>query len=200
MRAGGDEILEKGCWRQRIKQDLPNIPDEVVNIWLVPFAEDPAYGWPRLNNCWNYVLQRNSLDYWANTTWQRDELRLAEEDLTPDSQRAARAIYENNVLGLRNKFSNLMDTKRRFIHIHQHILCNGVVPRPVIMLETPKGLDTIDGHHRLSALFYVRTCWQNAEKRQRLIANAAIEPKRNQPVWICTPPQSGTSKIRNCRS
>ena len=199
MRAGGDEAWGMGCWTQRIKRDLPNIPDEVVDIWLVPFAEDPAYGWPPLNDRWKYVLQRHGLDYWVSTTWQRDELRIAEGDLTSDSRYVARAIYESNVLGLRNEFSELMDSRRRFNQIHQHILYNGVIPRPVIMLETPNGLATIDGHHRLSALFYVRICWQNAEMRQRLKANAAIEPIRNQPVWICTPPQSGFSNIRHCR-
>jgi hypothetical protein len=52
----------------QIKTTLPNFPDEVIKIWLLPFAE--SEGWPPKidpdgipSGRWKYLLTKRPLEY-----------------------------------------------------------------------------------------------------------------------------------------
>ena len=110
---------------QQIKDRLPNFPDDVIDIWLRPYAEDLDYGWPpptdptteQFRRWWYVLLKKGLGTYWAKTAWQHGTRQLALEELEPSSQYAASAVYESNVLGHENSFSQIKQSKNRFIGV-----------------------------------------------------------------------------------
>ncbi len=191
--AMNEDEEERILLAHRIKQDLPNIPEDVVDTWLAPLATDPSYGWPPTmdtSSNWRYVLLRQDLDYWTNTTWRLTERTLNATELNPQSKHAALCICDSNVNGMKNEFSSIENSEERFSSILQHLASSGIIPRPIVMSETSDGLYTIDGNHRVSALFWLRDCWRDAASRRTLEEKGAVEPQTMQPVWICSPPSS----------
>ena len=61
--------------KTRIIEDLPNFPVDVIEQFLLPYAED--FGWPPgkrerdPNNNWKYILRKNDLTYWQKVKWNK---------------------------------------------------------------------------------------------------------------------------------
>ncbi len=73
--------------KTQIIKDLPNFPEDVVEQFLLPFAE--KLGWPPggcqndPSNRWKYLLLSNDLDYWRQLKWNKKTLKLTPHKLLP---------------------------------------------------------------------------------------------------------------------
>src|ERR1700686_424794 len=75
------EILKKK-WRPPevsladIKRDLPNWPDEVVELWLFYLANRGDTGWPPPeplgHHPWAAILGYRPLSWWREVSWKRE--------------------------------------------------------------------------------------------------------------------------------
>jgi hypothetical protein len=62
--------------RRAIKRDLPLFPDEVVDTWLLPIAEDA--GWPPVPfSRWDRILLQRPVAFWRNLRWEKRRVALA---------------------------------------------------------------------------------------------------------------------------
>ncbi len=60
---------------KKVKEDLSNFPDEVINEWLLPYAQ--SIGWPPTHERWRGIFFSKPLEFWQATTWQKQNLNLA---------------------------------------------------------------------------------------------------------------------------
>ncbi len=180
--------------REQIKADLPNFPDEVIDVWLLPIAtgrDGDGYGWPpRVEDLgeWRYALKCKSLDYWRQTIWSRTEHEFNPDFFCDGSLRALVGLLGAYVKGEVNSYSNLQNGRQRFASLVRYISQNGVVPVPVVY-EEDNGVSFVDGNHRIAALTYVRGIF-NAH-RDEYLAGGNVEPRLLQPAWTFVPPENG---------
>ena len=62
--------------RTDIKKDLPDFPDEVIDMWLLPLANQQGMSWPPPNpfgtSRWQWLLGEN-LDWWKKVDWKLED-------------------------------------------------------------------------------------------------------------------------------
>lgn len=172
-----------------IKADLPNLPDEVISMWLLPMAM-AGKGWPPDPHglgSWRYILGLKSLDYWRKTQWDQTTHSLEFNTLCPETRISLDHLFRAHALGEKNEYSNLKDGKERFNSVFQYVRSHGVIPRPAIIRHKENGLSLLDGNHRVSALTAARVFWRNEASRHAI----ACSPQELQPVWVVTGPVEG---------
>ncbi len=146
--------------KTKIQASLTNFPDEIIEHWLLPFAE--TEGWPpveidgTLTGRWRHLLgTQTNLDYWRNIEWKKEEIDLLPEDFNEASQKQVMQIIESAVFGIQNIMSlSIRDLKDRFNSIVTYFAQHGVFPiPPVLVIENGK-YKLLDGNHRVAAYFY----------------------------------------------
>ena len=147
--------------KTQIIKDLPNFPEDVVEQFLLPFAEE--YGWPpgkRENdpsNQWKSILRLNDLKYWRQVKWNKKTLKLSPDKLIPKDIEMVEDLMRANVQGQINMYSITMpSSKKRFDCICTYLKDEGVYPRTVAIEQMGDRFRIIDGCHRLAAYFYLR--------------------------------------------
>jgi hypothetical protein len=138
-----------------IKADLPNWPDDVIDGWLVTFYS--RFGWPpRTDNDWRYIIGRDhDLAYLQQFRWRDASLALTPEMFSPSCANRISELARTYLLGAETPYSNMSDGPDRFRRCCDYLKVHHIFPRPVVLLETPVGLDVLDGNHRVSAFFYL---------------------------------------------
>ena len=142
-----------------LQADLPHAPDEVLNEWLVPYAE--RLGWPPSPDRssppldrWRGILSGRSLAFWACVRWRREEGPLESSELDQKSQQTLLDLYDAYVRGIPNAYGiEITDGKQRLINALAYVQKHGYVPSVIVFLESGSRLSVIDGHHRLIAYF-----------------------------------------------
>jgi hypothetical protein len=70
-----------------IQKDLPDWPKEVIDPWLIEFANDPGMGWPLPrpygDHRWGRLLGQREISWWQNVTWKLEKTNCALAGLTP---------------------------------------------------------------------------------------------------------------------
>ena len=148
-----------------LQADLPHAPDEVLNEWLVPYAQ--RLGWPpspdrnsRPLGRWRWILSGRPLAFWARVRWRREEGPLESSDLDEGSQQTLRDLYDAYVHGIPNAYSiGITDGKQRLGKALAYVQKHGYVPSVIVFLENGSRLSVIDGHHRLVAYFMNKERW-----------------------------------------
>ena len=181
---------------EKIKMDLPNFPEEVVRLWLLPFAED--IGWPPTPlSEWNGKLENKNLDFWKESSWEKTSVNLDEVVFSFWQIQANKGMYAAFVLNQNNAYSQTLGEKSKihFNKILREMLQTGIFKEPAIFFEAEPGKFNItDGNHKYLA--YVRCCeiWNsikhlsNLEKAQQASKYSVpniVRPSRHQEVWIC---------------
>lgn len=163
-----------------IQKDLPAWPDDVIDQWLVYFANEPDLGWPPPeplgNHRWGIILGGRPLSWWREVTWKKETMKC---DLASLSQES-RAIVTGMITEVSGGKADA-DTKRRFDHAFHYILNNAAFPKPVIAIKIPSGLTVLDGSHRMGA-FCALQMMPDAKFEQLKMKKAAPE----QEVWLGT--------------
>jgi hypothetical protein len=136
------------------------MPDEIIDMWLVP--QYRRFGWPpTLTNDWRYVLlPGNDLRFLQNIVWKQEPVSLSPQRLEPTSQQMISDMFRTYVLNRITAYTAIVDGPQRFRSCCEYIKANKVFPRPVALLETINGFRVLDGHHRLTALFYLYGCFE----------------------------------------
>ncbi len=136
------------------------MPQEVFDLWIAPQLE--AYGWAFTSDecslkgtSWQDFFASRSLREWAVLEWRLVQVRLSRQIFHPDTSWRIDGIIGHCVYGLNTDMANLDDTKERFRRCADFIRENGRLPAPVIGVPDFRGLELVDGHHRIAALFYV---------------------------------------------
>jgi hypothetical protein len=138
-----------------IQKDLPRWPEDVIEQWLLYFANEPDCGWPPPeplgDHRWAELLGNRPLSWWKNVTWKKQKVRCDLAALTPK----ARADVTDLVAGMK---SGALDasTKKRIAQPWLHIKDRATFPRALITMQKPDGLSLIDGTHRMAAFHMIQ--------------------------------------------
>src|SRR5271154_5454589 len=106
-----------------IKKDIPTWPDDVIDQWLLYFANEPDCGWPPPeplgNHRWNGLLGGKPLPWWKNVTWEKETVTC---DLASLTQKARTDV--SGIVAEMNAGTAGASTKKRvaqpWVHIKDH--------------------------------------------------------------------------------
>ena len=177
------EELREMDYFEKIKKDLPNFPDDIVEQFLLPFAN--KLGWPPenckndANNRWKDILRSNDLAYLRQLEWNKKTLKLSPHELLPKDCEMVVDLMRTNVQGQFTFYSEMSDSKERFDRICLYLKQECVYPRTVAIERIGEKYRILDGCHRLSAYFYL--CgWFNIKDDKVPCLNVAEE----QEYWV----------------
>lgn len=78
-----------------IQKDLPRWPEDVIEQWLLYFANEPECGWPPPeplgDHRWGRLLGGRPLSWWKDVTWKKQKVRC---DLAGWTQKAQADVTE----------------------------------------------------------------------------------------------------------
>ncbi len=143
-----------------LKVTLPNFPDEILEEWLLPYANHE--GWPPAKDSYSvpdgrlrYLLCGLTLSELRDMKWQEENRHLSIHELHPEFQKICVDMVFGAVEGDVNLYSSsIKDLSERFHRIIKYLREHGSLPKAPALLSTPTGFKILDGNHRLSAYFY----------------------------------------------
>jgi hypothetical protein len=140
---------------ESLKADLPHMPDEVIEGWLM--THHGRFGWPpRVDNDWRYVLRSgNDLVYLQKLRWQKEVFHLSASALSPKDKEIIVGLFRAHILNEANVYSMMSDGRDRFERCLAYIKTNGVFPKPPVLQRRPEGYWILDGNHRLTSYFFL---------------------------------------------
>jgi hypothetical protein len=135
-----------------IKADLPNFPDEVIEDWLLYFANEPNVGWPPPvplgDHRWAGILGDRPLSWWRRLTWNKEWVNCGYYSLARKTCGVVKKMMKDITSGAVSA-----DEKRRYTQAFQHILENGTFYRPLVAMKLSGTLLVLDGNHRIGAFY-----------------------------------------------
>ncbi len=143
--------------REGIQEDLPNFPADVIDQWLLPFAETD--GWPPDAPRWKHLLTNTDLNYWRTVNWALEEVALEELPFTSKAADQINGLIEAYVDGVQNDFALALGARglERF-QFQQNLLQQAVPLRSVVLVNHGEGFDVMDGNHRLAGSVLISGC------------------------------------------
>jgi hypothetical protein len=163
-----------------IKKDLPDWPDEIIDDWLLYFANEPDGGWPPPeplgDHRWAGILGDRPLSWWKAVTWEKESVACSLDCLAPKTQAIASQMIAETGSGKADP-----ETKRRYQQALQPILDTGAFFKPLVAMKFTEGLLVLDGTHRIGAFCGAQglpDAWFAKVKKKR--------PPLEQDVWIGT--------------
>jgi len=133
-----------------ILKDLPAWPEDIIEQWLLYFANEPDCGWPPPdplgNHRWRRLLGGRPLSWWRQVTWKPEEINCGLAGLTPRAFTGVNDIIAEMITG-----SADATTRRRVRQAYQFIMDERKFPRQLVTMRTPDGLTLLDGSHRMAA-------------------------------------------------
>ncbi len=132
----------------KIKKDLPNFPDKVVEIWLLPFCN--KFGWPPGGtDNWESVLMYKPKQWWQNVDWNKKNLKFSDLKLSKNYDDCTDNMARN-FLSKEDRIT--VDEVKRIKSVKNFLTKNLRVPEPIIVIETERGYDIADGNHRIAGV------------------------------------------------
>jgi hypothetical protein len=174
----------------RIKRDLVNFPNQIIETWLVPFACE--IGWPPPSESsefsfsrWNSILNGKPLSFWQRLVWERKDLNLNETLFTENTKSHLSGLLDAYVRNVKNDYYYYLGKSglERFKQLVHHLMYNGELPEPIIFLKLENGLELLDGTHRLAAYMYLLKRSPN-DKELGKSESPIFKLKEFQTVWI----------------
>ena len=153
---GNMSKVQRAKYIEQIKADIPETPDEVINIWLSDCIN--RFGWPPENeNDWRYVLRGSKdLAYLQSLRWQLQKVKFKPAIFTPLDKGLLINLFKQNFLSQKDIHSEYaIDSLRRFESVKRYIKEKYVFPKPVVLGLSSDGYEIHDGNHRITALFYL---------------------------------------------
>jgi hypothetical protein len=163
-----------------IQKDLPNWPEDVIEQWLLYFANEPNCGWPPPdplgNHRWGRLLGGRPLSWWKKVTWEEEQVKCDLATLAPKAR--------TDVLDVITQFNSGeadASTKKRVAQSWVYIKDNGEFPRALVTMKIPEGLSLLDGSHRMAAFCMLQDI-DDAEFKKTGKKKPALE----QTIWVGT--------------
>ena len=92
---------------QDIKLDFPDWPDDVIEQWLLKFANQPEMGWPppdpMEDHRWGLLLT-HPIAWWRNVTWKLENRDCDFDQLSIDARQTMNKMNEALVDGVDNGY------------------------------------------------------------------------------------------------
>ena len=155
-----------------IKQDLSNFPDEVIEDWLLPFANDIK--WPPKHQRWEGILFGRTVEFWQVKKWKKQDIDLSEIIFSQNTIEIFNGLYEAYILGQDNLYiREIKNGQLRFQKALLYLLKNGKFPKPIYLLSEQNQYSIVDGNHRFIA-------WHTALKMAEEIAIARKKEEHEQ--------------------
>jgi hypothetical protein len=161
-----------------IQKDLPSWPEDVIEQWLLYFANEPDCGWPPPEpldeHRWNRLLGGRPLSWWKNVTWKKQKVKCDLASLSFKARTDVADIVSQMKSGVADA-----STKKRVAQSWLYIKDNAVFPRALVTMKIPDGLSLLDGSHRMAAFNMVQEM-PNAEFAKINKKKAGLKQR----VWI----------------
>ena len=177
---------------EQVKRDLPNFPEEVINLWLTHYAD--ALGWPPSPyGRWPLILEGKPLAHWQSVRWSREDRPLDGSSLTPICQHWISLMIDVYVFRRVNEYSDrhtpeeINDGRQRFEDAMAYLVRHGTLPKPIVVTIHPDGLNITDGNHRVAAL----VAYQQIRGNPALVPHLgtdSVPPDDRHPMWVGYPP------------
>ena len=167
-----------------IQRDLPHLPPDVAEKWLLPMAHRPNFGWPpTLGSEWRFVLGRgNDLAYLQGLAWRQEELELKPAIFDSKDMKMIISLFQAHVLKQPNIYSiSMSDGMERFRKCCEYLKNHGTFPWPIILQNLGMKYRVLDGAHRLCAFFYLYGFF-NVENEE--VPCLLVEAR--QPAWVAS--------------
>jgi hypothetical protein len=127
------------------RRKLPKWPDEVIEEWLLYFAND--IGWPPAEpfgtDRWRGILGNRPLSWWTEVGWKQEKVDCSRPKLSSTTQRRIDAVSGPIYAGTASETE-----KGQYRRPFQYLLENGVFANPALAMRDTGRLHFIDGHHR----------------------------------------------------
>jgi hypothetical protein len=166
-----------------IKADLPDWPDDVIEQWLLKFANQSEMSWPPPDpmegHRWE-ILITHPITWWKNVTWTLESRNCSFHKLSVDARNTMNKMYEALVDGDDNGYGG-DDSPARFQRQLRFLALNGEFERPPVLFPIPTGLSPLDGNHRLFAL---HIALQMSD--EELAKYKVKRPSASQSVWVAS--------------
>jgi hypothetical protein len=135
-----------------IKKDIPNFPDEVIAMWLLPLANQPTTGWPPPNpfgsSRWKWILGEKDLEWWKKVDWKLEETDCSFSKLARGTQNTIQKMLAAHIDGEDNAYG---EDPEKFFRQLKHILKQGKFSKPIAVIPVKSGLSVIDGNNRIAS-------------------------------------------------
>ena len=169
-----------------LKADLPNFPDNVIEIWLKTYVGQ--HGWPPgsprdRRNSWRYLLALKDLSFWKSVRWVSESRALEFADFVASSRDVVNSLINAYVKDIPNLFKHqIPDGKARYARSMAYLVEHGQFPEPIVCLDSEGHLEVLDGNHRLTAYFVYKQLRENPDTR--IIFKAEAAELGDQPIWV----------------
>ncbi|MBR0931595.1 hypothetical protein JQ561_33720 [Bradyrhizobium diazoefficiens] len=83
---------------QDIKKDLPDWPDDVIDQWLLKFANQEGMGWPPpdpLAGRWKLLIT-HPLSWWKDVTWTQEKRDCGFDNLSIDGRKTMNNMHSSS--------------------------------------------------------------------------------------------------------
>jgi hypothetical protein len=161
-----------------IVKTFSNWPAEVVDPWLLEFANDPDMAWPPKepygDHRWGRLLGQRPVSWWKDVSWVLEEVDCGISKLTPKTRTDIADIRQEISGGAPSE-----TTKRRWDNIFRFVLNAGTFPVAPVLIRRPEGLSLIDGTHRLAVLNTLQSM-----PAQKFASLGLAKPAVVQSAWI----------------
>ena len=135
-----------------IKKDLPSWPDDVIDQWLLYFANEPDCGWPPPepfgSHRWSAILGGRPLSWWKDVAWKKETTDCSLVNLSNKSKAIVKELSD----AFTNKTTDSVTT-RRIKDAYVYIMDHACFPKPLLMMKVATGLSVLDGSHRMAAFY-----------------------------------------------
>lgn len=188
--------MDDDAVKERIVAQLPNVPEQVIDTWLLPYAIQ--LGWPPDHPRWGGKLHFEPIEFWNEADWQKQTINLTTIKFSSTYGEQVGGLYRGYANNEVNDFTRgILDYRARIGRALQYTLVHGCFPvEPIIVQEKHGGLNILDGNHRFVAMICAKKISDdydsmNEEGRQgyltRLGVDRIIAPHDEQDVWMCVP-------------
>ncbi|OIQ77851.1 hypothetical protein GALL_404510 [mine drainage metagenome] len=166
-----------------IKSDFPGWPDDVIEQWLLKFANQPEMGWPPPDpmdgHRWE-ILITQPVAWWKDVTWKLETRDCGFDKLSLDGRKTMNGMFKALIEGEENGFGG-DNSPARFQRQLKILVVTGKFERPPLLFPIDSGLSPLDGNHRLFAL---QTALQMSY--EDLAKYEVKRPSASQSVWIAS--------------
>ena len=161
------------------------MPPEVFDQWLMPFVIDPDYGWPFLSikesivhSIWEAIFQFKTLAFWDNMQWKKTHIvHPTDESFDAETMFRIKKLLFIHTRPEQTIFTPVENGAHRLLACAKFITIHNKLPLPVVGLSSNNKITIIDGHHRLSAYFYLKHFYNQHDTIKRAI-------NFNIPIWV----------------
>jgi hypothetical protein len=147
-------VLVSDPYRQA-RELLPNMPEEIFRLWFN--GRIKANGWPPVSDTWKSALRDRPISYWKRLNWKKEILSLDFQSLTAPAQRIVNGLIDANYYGIQNEYSEIGNSRVRMHRILDYIWESRTLPGTLILLRENESLEIVDGSHRLSVFFSLKS-------------------------------------------